>query len=80
MARWTPTQKKLLAVLADGLPHSREELHACLWDEAGPLSNIQVHLSTIRKQLRLKGQDIVCEICHRAIHYRHVKLISTVKK
>ncbi|MFO7776004.1 MAG: hypothetical protein R6W89_09425 [Candidatus Hydrogenedentota bacterium] len=26
---WTPTQRRMLEVLSDGLPHTKEELHAC---------------------------------------------------
>lgn len=73
---WTPTQRRMLRVLADGLPHRREELHACLVDDLGALSNIQPHLSDIRKTLRPRGEDIVCEIVSRRICYRHVRLIA----
>lgn len=75
---FTPTESRLLAVLADGQPHSRRELHACLPDDLGALSNIQPHLTVLRRRLRLRGEDIVCELNtngHPGIRYRHVRLL-----
>lgn len=73
----TPIQRKMMVIMADGLPHSREELHGCLADDLGPLSNIYAHISIIRKHLRPKGHDIICEIHNRSVHYRHVRLLSS---
>ncbi len=73
----TPTQKAMLCVLADGRPHTREELHACLPDELGALSNIQNHIAAIRKTLRSRGEDIVCEYHKRSLYYRHVRLLAS---
>lgn len=69
-------RQRMLAMLSDGKPHSRRELHSCLWDEAGPLSNIKQHISLIRAKLRPLGEEIVCEIHNRKVHYRHVKLLN----
>ena len=77
MNDFTLTQQAMLDVLADGLPHTREELHACLPDELGPLGNIRRHLVAIRKVLRPKGHDIVCERVRRRSHYRHVRLLGS---
>jgi len=71
----TPTQRRMAALLADGKPHTRRELHALLWDEQGKLSNICEHLSRLRKIIRPQGEEIVCEIVHRKICYRHVRLL-----
>lgn len=76
---FTPTHKRMLAVLADGLPHRREELHACLSDELGPINNIHVHISNMRKKLRARGQDIVCEVVNRRFLYRHVRLLASAE-
>lgn len=76
LEKFTPVQQCMLSILADGLPHTRAELHACLSDELGPLRNICVHLSRIRKVLRPAGQDIVCELYRRTICYRHVYLLA----
>jgi len=76
LSEFTPVQRRMLEVLADGRPHTPLELHACLVDELGPVSNIKFHLTTIRKKLRPRGEDIICEIHNRKMHYRHVRLIS----
>lgn len=74
---WTPTQRRMLAVLADGQPHHKSELQACLPDE---LSTIYMHVSNIRAKLRPQGQDIICEYRHQTIYYRHVRLLSSPYK
>lgn len=74
-AIFTPTEQEMLKVLADGLAHTREELHACLPDELGSLSNIQIHISHIRQKINPRGQTIVCELQNRRIHYRQVRLM-----
>lgn len=72
---FTPTHKRMLEVLSDGLPHSRLEMHACLYDELGDIENIHYHISTLRKHLRKKGEDILIQIISRRPHYRHVRLL-----
>lgn len=73
---YTPTERRMLAVLADGMRHPREELVACLWDELSKPSTIQYHLSNIRKVLRPMGQDIICEYYQHTFFYRHVRLLT----
>ena len=77
MPSFTPTQSRILRVLSDGRRHSRKEIHGCLVDELGELSNIQAHLSNIRKKLRPIGEDIICEFYQRTIYYRHVRLLAS---
>jgi DNA-binding winged helix-turn-helix (wHTH) protein len=72
--RWTPTQRRILAVLADWRPHSREELHACLNDDLGSLANLWAHVSNIRKALQPLGRDIVSVRCGGVACYRLVSL------
>jgi hypothetical protein len=74
---FTPVQSRMLEVLRDGLPHTRYELHDCLQDEMGPISNIRSHLSSIRKKIRPFGEDIICELANRRICYRHVRLLAS---
>lgn len=73
----TPTQKKMLEVLADGLPHADLELHACLPDDLGAMSNIRAHLAALRKALRPKGQDVSCERLGGRTYYKHVGLTTS---
>ena len=75
--KFTPTHQAMLDVLADGRPHLRKELHACLPDELGPPTNIHAHLTAIRKMLRPKGQDIICTLVNGRICYRHVRLLAS---
>jgi hypothetical protein len=76
---FTEVQRRMLKVLSDGLRHRPKELHSCLVDELGPISNVQPHLSHIRKKLRPKGQDIICEVLSRKYYYRWVILLQGVK-
>lgn len=73
----TPTHKKMLAILSDGLPHTYKELHTCLYDDQGPLINVAKHITQIRQYLRPKGEDIICELKGYARFYRHVRLLGS---
>jgi hypothetical protein len=73
---FTPTQTAMLKVLSDGLPHSKAELHACLPDELSRPNSILRHLVDIRKVLRPRGQDVLCEYRDRARFYRWVRLLG----
>ncbi len=82
MPNITPTQTRMLEVLADGLPHTRQELHKCLNDELSPLTAIHDPISKLRKVLRPIGQDIVCELAPNkgGIKYRHVRLLGSTNQ
>ena len=75
---YTPTELAILRLLSDGQAHALSELHQCLPDELSALSAVYVHVSNIRKRLRLSGQTIVCEIANRRCYYRHVVLLGNV--
>ena len=76
--RFSPTQRRILKLLSDGEPHRREELLRCIDEETDPKKftadgrNLQKHLCLIREKIRPRGHDIVCQLLHRAIHYRHI--------
>lgn len=74
---FTPVQRKMMDILRDGLPHTREELHGCLYDEMGPVSNIRHHLTGIRKILRPRGEDVITELVNRNTYHRWVRLLSS---
>lgn len=74
--KFTPTQKRILAVLADGDAHTPEELLKCLDDELADIPTLQVHICRIRKVLRPAGQDIIAEYVRRDCRYRHVRLLN----
>lgn len=77
MLEFTVTQQKLIDILQDGLPHNRFELRDAIDGELTSLTNMQNHVSHIRKKLRPIGQDIICELVHGRICYRHVRLLSS---
>ena len=74
---FTPTESRILDLLKDGLPHRREELHALLDDDLAELSAVQRHVSTIRKRLNLKGQDILCVARGYTYSYQQVRLLCS---
>lgn len=74
--KFTATQQKFMDVLSDGLPHSKEELAKCLWDEQGDIDNVKIHFSNMRKVLNPQGQDIVTKYVGGRVHYMLVRLIS----
>lgn len=77
MTEYTPVEACILERLADGMPHTAKELHGCLCDDLGDLSNVRAHLSRLRKKLRPRGEDIVCIVGNHANAYRHVRLLAS---
>jgi hypothetical protein len=76
----TPTGQRMMAILGDGLPHSRYDLFTALQTPDAKLSNIRAHITWIREVIRPRGEDIVCEINpgkRRGIFYRHVRLMAS---
>lgn len=55
---YTPTQERILAVLADGEPHPASELWGCLGDELSNGNALNNHITVLRKLLPL-GQLII---------------------
>lgn len=70
---FTPIQTKMMAVLGDGLPHSKDELHEC----CGPSSIgiVKFHIYGIRKKLQERGEDVVCTYSGGKFRYQYVRLI-----
>lgn len=77
MAEFTPMQVKILAVLSDGLPHKLPELMACLDDLTEQPNSLHRHLSVMRRKLRPRGEDIICQFVFRQRQYRHVRLLHS---
>ena len=80
---YTKTQQRILEMLSDGMPHTYLELFSCLPDPEGAMmdygagrATLAVKISDIRKHLRPKGQDIICEFNDRRRMYRHVRLLN----
>jgi len=74
--KFTKTEQAILDVLGDGVPHLKAELHACLPDELGDISNIRRHISAIRKKLPapLEIACVVRDRRHKYLLYRHLRM------
>lgn len=56
--RFTPVQRRLLAVLRDGQIHSRKELEACLDDDMFQDSALSAQLTFLRRRIIPLGRDV----------------------
>jgi hypothetical protein len=68
----TPTQQRMYELLADGLPHSVEELQALLPDELSRLS-VKAHIWSIRRKLltmQIVGQKLNGKFTYRLAGYQ----------
>lgn len=77
MDELTPTQRRMVELLADGKPHERRELHALLPFDEGAMTNVKAHLTAIRKKIRPRGEEIVCEVVNNRLCYRHIVLLKS---
>lgn len=76
---YTPTERRILAVLSDGEIHMREELMKCLPDpEFSTNTHLNDHLVVLRKKLRAMGQDIVCVSHKRRYAYRQMRHLHSI--
>jgi hypothetical protein len=75
--RFTPVQQRMLAVLSDGKPHSREALLECLQDDQCSAKGHLAHLTAIRKILRRRSEDIICVYNCRRPFWQHVRLLAS---
>jgi len=50
--RLTPTQRRFMNLLQDGLPHSMEELRACLNDDRAEVDTVTQHIIMLRNKLK----------------------------
>ena len=80
MPEFTKTERKIIAMLADGRRHRVDEMEESVLTN-GEYENkrvaLQMHISNIRKLLRPIGQDIICQLHSGKKHYIHVRLIGT---
>lgn len=72
--KFTATQRRILEVLADGMPHLYEELKPCFSDPLSGKANLRDQICRMRKILRIRGEDIVCEYRYMRFAYRHIIL------
>ena len=82
--KFTKTQQKILDVLADGEPHPRAELWACIPCVSGMTdeeikefarTNTNTQLDYIRQKLRTVGESIICQAVGRKLCFRHIRFL-----
>lgn len=73
----TKTQRKILAVLKDGLPHRRDDMVRVVLDEHDDPKQMQIQISLLRKVLRPQGEDILCVVQGYVHFYQHVRLLGS---
>jgi hypothetical protein len=76
----TPTQWRILSLLADGQAHPAEELRHCLYDELGTNDNVRWHVFKLRQRLQSFSQDIVCRGRNTSLTYRLVQFVTSNKR
>lgn len=76
MNNYTDIEKSILSVLCDGQAHTKEELLAVMPDTLTSPTTLRVHISNLRKKLKQKGHDIICQMANRRGLYRHVRLLA----
>lgn len=74
--KFTPTERRILDLLADGQLHNRKEVHACLDDDLANPTAIKFHISNMRKKLNPSGYDIFCAERNGGA-YRLVQMLSS---
>lgn len=70
----TFTQYRMVELLRDERPHTRFELHRCLRDPLASLTTMRMHISLLRKKLKLHGYGITWELLSGESYYRLVRL------
>lgn len=73
---YTPTQRRILAVLEDGQAHKVSELMECLNDDMAERVTLRGHICALRKKLRPIGENIHCELGGTQVYYRRTRLVS----
>lgn len=74
---YTDTQQRIINLLSDGKKHKKAEVLSCLLDKQASYSCLANHLCHLRKLLRPRGEDIICELSGYNIFYRHVRLLKS---
>lgn len=69
-------ERKILFLLADGLPHKANDLVTAMNDPNWTRSNLSSQIKNIRPKIRTIHHDIICETRHRQYHYRYVISLS----
>lgn len=71
-------QSAMLVILSDGGLHTLHELHSCLSDDLAAVTAVHYHLSIIRRELRRRGENIVCHVgVDKVRRYQRVRVLAS---
>lgn len=73
---FTPTQERIVRVLADGRGHKREELMRCLDDPMATKQDLYQRISDLRRKLLNRNLDVVFVCEGRRRFYRLVRPVD----
>lgn len=76
-SNFSPTELVILRLLQDGHPHRPDELKRVAGDDLMTAGALSVHVSNLRKKLRLIGQDVSTEKAMEYCQYRLVRLTAS---
>lgn len=76
---FTPIEKELMRVLADGEPHLIKDMPALI-DSQATKHNVANHLWRIRSKIEPYGHAIIVECIDRRLYYRYVILVSSLSE
>lgn len=77
---FTPTERRIVEVLKDCQPHSKNALYDCLEDELSGPTALSYHLTNIRHKLRILGYTVApCFPNGSHVHYQIVSLADPSK-
>jgi hypothetical protein len=72
---FTPTERRILDVLADGEPHTYADLLPVLDDDMAAPSAMRQHISRLRDKLNPQGEEIVSQCFGIYNAYRRFKML-----
>lgn len=76
----TRTERKILKVLQDGLPHTKEELLLSYSDEYGETNGLKAHIGHIRGKIERYGFTVKAVARGRASDYQMFRLLHSPSK
>ena len=59
--RFTPTEQRIVDLLADGLQHTKDEMVKCLHDDLAPAAALYFHIYNIRRKIEPLGEYLAVE-------------------
>lgn len=79
---FSPIEKEIMFLLADGESHPVKVVAECLGDELASKNALQSHIKNIRRKIEGFGHEVVCSFENRRLCYRYVlslRLLSSIR-